>query len=345
MIQTKQQLNNFLLAIKDETQLAIDTEFKRTNTYYPVLCLLQIATKSNTDCIDILAFNDLTPLFDKLYQPDCLWIVHSARQDIEALYQHSKQLPTQLFDTQIAAALVAYPWQISYQRLTEILQGVCLEKAYTRLDWTTRPLPDEALEYALDDVRYLLKNYQQLHAQLQVEGKLDWIQEEGRALLKLSLYAPPINQAWHKIKGLSPSNKSAHTYAAQLAAWREYQAQTLNKPRQWIMKNDKLIACALGKDNLSDKAQQNFDNFICGHIELQSMQVKLSTDKPLNQIEKTQKQRLQKLIQQKAKQYNLSAEILVSGKSLLQYIRGNNEVTFCQGWRYDILKKELDNAK
>ncbi|MBT5286949.1 MAG: ribonuclease D, partial [Candidatus Thioglobus sp.] len=159
MIQTPTQLRDFLHSIKDETELAIDTEFKRVNTYYPVLCLVQIATKKNTDCIDVLALDDLNPLFDKLYQDDCLWIVHSARQDIEALHYLSKQLPKQLFDTQIAASLVNYPAQISYQALTESLQNVHLEKAYTRLDWTIRPLPDEAIEYALDDVRYLLKNY------------------------------------------------------------------------------------------------------------------------------------------------------------------------------------------
>jgi len=166
MIQTPTQLRDFLHSIKDETELAIDTEFKRVNTYYPVLCLVQIATKKNTDCIDVLALDDLSPLFDKLYQDDCLWIVHSARQDIEALHYLSKQLPKQLFDTQIAASLVNYPAQISYQALTESLQNVHLEKAYTRLDWTIRPLPDEAIEYALDDVRYLLKNYHQLKTQL-----------------------------------------------------------------------------------------------------------------------------------------------------------------------------------
>ena len=172
MIQTQAQLHDFLKAIQSETELAIDTEFKRVSTYYPVLCLVQIATKSATDCIDILALDDLEPLFDKLYQNDCVWIVHSARQDIEAMHCLSGRLPKQLFDTQIAASLLNHPIQISYQALTENLQNVYLEKAYTRLDWTTRPLPEGAIEYALDDVRYLIKNYHQLKAQLQAENKL-----------------------------------------------------------------------------------------------------------------------------------------------------------------------------
>nr|MCH9750154.1 ribonuclease D [Pseudomonadota bacterium] len=124
MIQTQQQLAHFLNTIKADTHLAIDTEFKRIDTFYPILCLVQIATQHGAECIDILAIEDLEPLFNKLYQPNSVWIVHSARQDIEALYYLSKRLPTQLFDTQIAAHFLNHPGQISYQNLTEILQGV-----------------------------------------------------------------------------------------------------------------------------------------------------------------------------------------------------------------------------
>jgi ribonuclease D len=106
MIQTQAQLSDFLHNIENETELVIDTEFKRVNTYYPLLCLVQIATKRATDCIDVLAIKNLQPLFNKLYQQNCLWIVHSARQDIEALHCLSGKLPTQLFDTQIALDLL-----------------------------------------------------------------------------------------------------------------------------------------------------------------------------------------------------------------------------------------------
>ena len=345
MITTQTQLNAFLDSIKDETELAIDTEFKRVSTYYPVLCLVQIATKSNTDCIDVLALEDLSPLFDKLYQKDCLWIVHSARQDIEAMHCLSGQLPKQLFDTQTAASLLNHSVQISYQALTEILQDVHLEKAYTRLDWTTRPLPAEAIEYALDDVRYLLKNYHQLQTQLQAENKLDWIKEEAQSLLNIELYVPPIDQAWQRVKGLSRLSKKAQLPAAQLAAWREQQAQYRNKPRKWIMADDKLVAYALGKEKLSTKAQQHFGTFVDKHNEVQNITLNISKNKPPTKTEKVQKDVLQKLIQQKANQYNLAVEIIASSKSLLKYVRGDRSVIFCQGWRYNLLQEELENAK
>ncbi|HIM54837.1 MAG TPA: ribonuclease D [Gammaproteobacteria bacterium] len=348
MIQTQAQLYDFLNAIKGETELAIDTEFKRVSTYYPVLCLVQIATKSATDCIDVLALDDLEPLFDKLYQNDCVWIVHSARQDIEAMHCLSGRLPQQLFDTQIAASLLNHPIQISYQALTESLQNVYLEKAYTRLDWTTRPLPKEAIEYALDDVRYLIKNYHQLKAQLQAENKLDWIIEEAQNLLNIDLYLPPIDQAWQRVKGLSRINKNAHVLAAQLAAWREHRAQSNNKPRKWILADDALIAHALGKESkekLSIKAQKSFDDFLAQHTSIQNIEISIDKNNPPTKTEKAQKVVLQKLIQDKANQYNLAIEVIVSSKSLLKYIRGDRSVMFCQGWRYHLLQGELENAK
>lgn len=345
MIKTPDQLNDFLLAIQDETELAIDTEFKRVSTYYPILCLVQIATESATDCIDVLALDDLEPLFNKLYQDDCLWIVHSARQDIEAMHCLSKRLPQQLFDTQIAASLLNHPMQVSYQALTQTLQNVYLEKAYTRLDWTTRPLPAEAIEYALDDVRYLLKNYQQIQAQLQAENKLDWIAEEAQSLLNIDLYLPPINQAWQRVKGLSRINKNAHLLAAQLAAWREHRAQTNNKPRKWILADDQLLAYALGKEKLSNKAQKSFDDFLAEHINIQNIEISVSKNNPATKTEKAQKLVLQKLIQEKANQYNLAVEVMASSKSLLKYIRGDHSVMFCQGWRYQLLQGDLKNAE
>jgi len=345
MIQTQAQLRDFLNAIQGETELAIDTEFKRVSTYYPVLCLVQIATESATDCIDVLALDDLKPLFDKLYQDDCVWIVHSARQDIEAMYCLSDRLPKQLFDTQIAASLLNHPMQVSYQALTEALQNVYLEKAYTRLDWTTRPLPEAAIEYALDDVRYLIKNYHQLKAQLQTENKLNWIIEEAQSLLNIDLYLPPINQAWQRVKGLSRINKNVHNLAAQLAAWREHRAQANNKPRKWVLADDALIAHALGKEDLSNKAQKSFDDFLTEHVSIQNIKINLGKNNPPTKTEKAQKVVLQKLIQEKANQYNLAVEVMASSKSLLKYIRGDQSVMFCQGWRYHLLQGDLENAK
>jgi ribonuclease D len=345
MIQTDQQLRDFLASIKSQTHLAIDTEFKRVDTYYPILCLVQIATQSNTDCIDILAIEDLEPLFDKLYQQDSVWIVHSARQDIEALYYLSNRLPHQLFDTQIAAHFLNHPAQISYQKITEILQGVLLDKAYTRLDWTTRPLPEEAIEYALDDVLYLLKNYVQLLDQLIIEQKLDWLMADGHDLSNIDLYLPNLDQAWKKIKGLSRLPKSTHQKAAQLAAWRESQAVNKNKPRKWIMTDDQLIDYSINKAKLSDQAKASFDEFLSQNSHLVETRIEFGSQQIPSKSEKQQKNQLQKLIQKIAVQYNPDETLIANGKALMKYIRGDQSVKFLSGWRHHILKEELENAK
>ena len=232
LIQTTSQLERHLKTINSDSRLAIDTEFKRINTYYPELCLVQIATTHSAECIDVLSINDLEPLFEKLYHSKTEWVVHSARQDIEALYHLSKRIPVSLFDNQIAASLSNYPLQISYQALTEILQDVQLDKSFTRFDWTTRPLPANVVEYALDDVRYLLPNFEKLKHELTISKKIQWLDEETRFLLDQELYEPSIEQICYKTKGLSQLGKKFQDQAIKLAAWRENNAQQKNKQRK-----------------------------------------------------------------------------------------------------------------
>ena len=147
MIKTDTELIQYLDDIENETLLAIDTEFRRIDSYFPELCLIQIATKDKLECFDVLALDNLEPLFNKLYDENTKWVVHSARQDIEALYYLSNRTPSALFDTQIAASFLNYPLQVSYQGLTESLQNINLEKKYTRFDWKKRPLPRDCLLY------------------------------------------------------------------------------------------------------------------------------------------------------------------------------------------------------
>ncbi|BAS68030.1 ribonuclease D [Bathymodiolus septemdierum thioautotrophic gill symbiont] len=351
MIKNNTELTDFLHCIKSDTELAIDTEFKWVDSYYPQLCLLQIATNTIAACIDVLAIEDLQPLFNKIYQPDVLWIAHAARNDIEVLYRYSRQLPAQVFDTQIAVSLLKnlrptnsdFGAQISYQWLTEILQGVTLDKAFTRLDWTMRPLPDEAIKYALEDVTYSIKNYHQLKKRLENEGKLDWLLEEGQSILDAHIHKPNIFQCWDRVKGFSRIPKKRHTFAVQLAGWREQMAIDKNKPRRWIMTDNDLIDIAMDKQQLTDEKQKQFSLFLAKN----PYTIELDTHKqiPPTAKEKAQKLILQTHIEDKASQNNLTAEVITSGKNLLRYLRGDQSVNFLSGWRYDLLKEELEKCK
>jgi len=338
LINTQQQLQNFLNAISGDSLLAIDTEFKRINTYYPELCLVQIATNNFVECIDILAIRDLKPLFEKLYNSNSKWVVHSARQDIEALYILSNRIPFSIFDTQIAASLLNFPLQVSYQSLTHELQNIYLEKKHTRFDWTSRPLPKDVLEYALDDVRYLLPNYRILKDKLDLENKTQWLDEETSLLLDQKLYEPNIEQICKKTKGLSKIDSRSQKQAIKLVYWRENTAQKENKPRKWIMSDEKLLDYACGKNNLSVSSKKLFDKFTSHNFKKSTFSKAFHPQKPLSNDEKLKKNELQNLINELALKYNLPPELICSGKSLVKFIRGDSESPLKKGWRSKILK-------
>ena len=345
MIQTTSQLERHLKTINSNSCLAIDTEFKRINTYYPELCLVQIATTHSAECIDVLSINDLEPLFEKLYHNETEWVVHSARQDIEALYHLSKRIPIPLFDTQIAASLLNYPLQISYQALTEILQDVQLDKSFTRFDWTTRPLPANVVEYALDDVRYLLPNFDKLKHELTISKKIQWLDEETRFLLDQELYEPSIEQICYKTKGLSQLGKRFQDKAIKLVAWREKSAQQKNKPRKWIMSDNKLLDYGCGKSKLSTRSQKLFDNFVKESSETLTLSELLTPQKPLTSSEKNKKNELQRIINSIAEAYDLPPEVISTSKSLIQFIRGDLNAHLRSGWRAKLFNKEKLDAK
>ena len=336
MISTSLQLENYLKVIKDESKLAIDTEFKRIDTYYPELCLIQIATSNSIECIDVLAIKDLEPLFKKLYDKKTSWIVHSARQDIEALFFLSKRVPFAIFDTQIAASLLNFPLQISYQLLTELIQKVSLEKKHTRFDWTIRPLPKDVLKYALDDVRYLFKNYEFLKKELINSNKVEWMEEEVDFLLHQSLYEPNFMQIIKKTKGITKINHSFHKDAINLILWRESIAQQKNKPRKWIMPDEHLIEYACGKKSLTLKSKKLLDEF-SKNIEFEiDTQSTLIANKPLNFDEKSKKKKLQEQIKNLSTEHNIAPELICSSKSLVKFIRGDLSVSINRGWRKKI---------
>ena len=163
-------------SLKQAVCCAVDTEFVRESTYYPVLALVQIASDDYQACIDPLAIKDFSPLIELLARKDLLKIFHSPSQDLEILYQKFGQVPAPIFDTQLACAVLGFNHQISYADLVQKVTGVHLEKKHTRTDWGRRPLSDEQLDYAMDDVRYLLPAYRHLQAELESSQRAQWIE-------------------------------------------------------------------------------------------------------------------------------------------------------------------------
>lgn len=243
-VDTPGGLEHVLEHLARATSVAVDTEFVRERTYYPRLCLIQLAVDDTIWCVDPIALGDLSELYQALATPGCVKIFHAARQDLEIFYNAHGEVPMPLFDTQIAAALLGRPDQIAYAGLAAELCGVELDKSSSRTDWSRRPLSTSQLDYAADDVRYLGSMQRQLEQELIANGRTEWFAEECRRLSEPKLYRAEPAEAWQRMKGLDKLSAAEFARAIALAEWREVTAKARDLPRGWILKDDRLLALA-----------------------------------------------------------------------------------------------------
>lgn len=224
--------------------ITVDTEFQREETYWPELCLIQIAGSQEHALIDPLAPGmDLAPLRDLMRNPEILKVFHAARQDLEIFYQLWQELPTPLFDTQIAAMACGFGESVGYSHLVEHLVQQTLDKTSQFTNWQRRPLSDKQLTYALHDVTYLRTVYEKLHAKLDRAGRLAWLQDESKNLLDVAAYEPDPTRLWMALK---PKSKSPRFLARlrEVAVLRDTLARQKNVPRSRILKDATLLEMA-----------------------------------------------------------------------------------------------------
>ena len=243
-VNTLEQLEQFASSIAGEKWLALDTEFLREKTYRPNLCLLQVATPDVVACIDPLALESIDPILDVIYQPDIIKVLHAASQDLEIFYWLRGKIPVNLFDTQIAAPLLGYQEQIGYGNLVGEVLNVSLSKSHSRADWTRRPLPEQQVQYAADDVIYLARMYPIMRDKLKQLNRLHWLDSEWQNLTNPDLYEKPADDAWKRLRGADKLKGSRLAVTQQLARWRELTARDRNLPRNWLLKDDVLLDLA-----------------------------------------------------------------------------------------------------
>ncbi len=357
-IDSNRKLTALLASIATEPALAIDTEFVREKTYYPKLCLIQLATPKLTACIDCIADIDLAPLFNRLFKTGCMWVLHSARQDLEVTYQQGKQLPPALVDTQIAAALLGYTPQISLQDLLTEELGVDLDKGFARSDWSRRPLPEAAVRYALDDVRYLLPLWQILTQKLGVLQRADWLKEDCLTALNTPPITPPLT-LWTRLRGLRSMGPQPRCAALALVNWRERYAQSLDRPRRWIMSDELLlrIAKSLPEDLESLQAVAEMPKRLVdrsGHELLSALQDSNGADQralvethlPPERPQKRQLQALHERVRARADDLGLHSEVLATRKEMSEFLVGRPTDRIVDGWRQPELQSLLaDHAE
>jgi ribonuclease D len=243
-VDTPQALAQLCQQLRTASIIAVDTEFIREKSYYANLCLLQVASDSVIACVDPLALDNLDELLAILYNPDKLKLFHAAWQDLEIFFDQWNRIPAPVFDTQVAAALLGFSDQIGYANLVEQLLHVELDKSAVRTDWSQRPLSRQQLNYAADDVYYLLNIYPLIKRRLEELGRTDWLTEDFNILVDPANYAKSPKTAWQRIKGYGRLKPRQLAVLQGLAAWREQEAERRNKPRKWILSDDLLLTLA-----------------------------------------------------------------------------------------------------
>ncbi len=250
IVDTNEALAALITDLSGAPYLALDTEFLRDQTYYPKLCLIQVASPDSAEAkgveaiIDPLAEGlDLAPFYELLKRPDIVKVLHAARQDIEIFYLQGGVLPHPLFDSQVAAMVCGFGDAASYETLSRKIAHVEIDKSARFTDWSHRPLSKRQLEYALADVTHLRVIYEWMVARLEKTGRSAWVAEEVAALQDPTLYKLDPEMAWKRLKPRSSSKKFL-AMLATLAAWREREAQTRDIPRGRVLKDEALTEIA-----------------------------------------------------------------------------------------------------
>ncbi len=336
--------------------MAIDTEFEREKTFYPELCLLQIANTEMVAVIDPLSVENLQPLFDLIYDRSITKVFHAARQDLEIFFNLQGAVPQPLFDTQIAAPLIGYDEQMGYANLVNHMLGIALGKAHTRTDWKRRPLQKAQLQYAADDVIYLGQIYCLLMKKLEEKNRLTWLDDDFSALCDGNLYQPDAETMWMKNRGAKKLKGKKLCALQQLTAWRERKARTENRPRNWLIRDDTLLNLAQLQPQtiselerlkgLGDRQIKKYGVEIlkivsaAGEID-PPLQADPKRRKPLNIQEEAQIDVMSAIVRLIAGDNSLHPNILAPRKELEKFVRNDPDSLLLKGWREHLIGNDL----
>jgi ribonuclease D len=361
-IETNQQLVGFCDKIKTADYCTIDTEFVREKTYYPILSLIQIASEQHMACIDPLAVEDFDPLIALLQRQELVKVFHSPSQDLEILYQYFSSMPEPIFDTQLAAAVLGYDHQIGYAELVNAITGVKLDKKHTRANWNRRPLSQDEIDYAMDDVRYLLPVYQNLKKQLDSKNRAAWIEKDLLAMTSVSTYLVEMSDLWKRLKGIQKLKGVELQIARFLCQWREQMAQRKNLPRRWIVKDEILIEIARLKpatlsdlDSIHDPGDARNDKFFARHAETLLQLARDAQNSPASEWPRHEARNSVTMHQQAlgdclmalcrviAEENQIALATLATRKDIDSLITNRKNSRLSQGWRFIMAGERLMN--
>jgi ribonuclease D len=332
--------------------VTVDTEFLRETTYYPLLCVAQLASPDEAVVIDALAEGiDLTPLFDLMTNEAVMKVFHAARQDIEIFWNLGKKIPHPIFDTQVAAMVLGYGDSISYDQLVQRITGDAIDKSFRFTDWTRRPLADAQLRYAVSDVTHLRDVYLKLSTDIQARDRTDWVRAEMDILTSPDTYRMDPEKAWERLKTRVRKPKDL-AVLIEIAAWREREAQTRDVPRGRVLKDDVVGEIAIQAPTTIEKLShlrslpKGFERSRWGEAIIEAVQRGLDRDpKTLPRIEKFRGavnggatvELLKVLLRMTSERHGVAAKVVATVDDL-ERIAADDEadVPAMKGWRREL---------
>ncbi len=354
-------LDTFCKSAEGADALFVDTEFVRDRTYYPRLCLIQLAIQGqDAVALDpIVSDLDWSPLYDLFENKNIVKVFHAGRQDLEILYNLTETIPYPIFDTQIAAMVCGYGESVAYNTLCQDICGVTIDKKNQFMDWAHRPLKPDQLQYALNDVIYLQKIYVDLKDRMESSDRMKWVNEEMENLIDESNYKIDPYETWNRLK--LRSNKPHSLEAArQIAAWREIEAQNRNVPRSRIIKDEIIMQVS----NLLPKSKKEFSKIRSfpdhdKNLKNQLMElVDIARNTPnsacprlpqknfLSSDDKPTFEMLKMLLKIQSAEFYVASKMIASNDDL-ETITLDDEanVAAMKGWRYEIFGQYVRSLK
>ena len=334
--------------LESQAWIGVDTEFLRERTFFPKLCLLQLAAGGRIWCIDTLRIGSLDPLMPALTTVRARKAIHAARQDLEAVYLSAKRIMAPVFDTQIAAACVGLKPQVGYAELVKTLLEVSVPKGQTRTDWSKRPLTPAQLEYAADDVLHLGEIADRLLQRLRELGREHWVLEDCLALEDRRLYEPDPAQAWVRLRGLAQLAPALRARAKTIAVWREKLARSRDLPRAWILSDAAIFSTAHGSPPpLNENLAANLEDALGEAAHEVRDEVPAEDARPTPE-QKALIERLGKIVDARALELKVSAELLAPRGELKALALGaagaRLESNAMTGWRREEIGTRLLDA-
>ena len=350
IIETTEDLRALVSRLAKEEFVTVDTEFMRERTFWPKLCLVQVAGEEEAAIIDPLAPGmDLSPLFELMSDERVLKVFHAGRQDIEIFHHLSGRVPAPVFDTQIAAMVCGFGDQVSYEALATRLAGAKIDKGSRFTDWARRPLSRRQLEYALADVTHLRKVYRRLKEELALSGREEWLKEELALLVDPATYEQEAEEAWRRVK-FRPRDPRQLALLQRLAGWREEEAKRRDLPRRRVLK-DEAIAEIAGEMPTSREELERLRNVSAGMAKSETgrailelvRQVKELPEQALPKPEKKPKPHpegtqaradiLKLALKIVSEREGIAPRLIASARDLERLAAGETDLPVMRGWR------------